>query len=142
MAEERVTLFAEVLLPLPIPGTFTYRIPFELNNKVKIGQRVVVQFGKTKVMSGLIVSLSNIVPDCTNIKYIIDVLDDDPVINENQLKLWNWISSYYLCYLGEVMQAALPSALKLSSESKISLAEDFELDSQTLSDNEFLIAEA
>ena len=87
MAEERVTLFAEVLLPLPIPGTFTYRIPFELNNKVKIGQRVVVQFGKTKVMSGLIVSLSNIVPDCTNIKYIIDVLDDDPVINENQLKL-------------------------------------------------------
>lgn len=142
MAEERVTLFAEVLLPLPIPGTFTYRIPFELNNKVKIGQRVVVQFGKTKVMSGLIVSLSNIVPDCTNIKYIIDVLDDDPVINENQLKLWNWISSYYLCYLGEVMQAALPSALKLSSESKISLAEDFELDSQTLSDNEFLIVEA
>ena len=142
MAEERVTLFAEILLPLPIPGAFTYRIPFELNNRVKIGQRVIVQFGKTKVMSGLIVSLSNIVPDCSNIKYIIDVLDDEPVINENQLKLWNWISSYYLCYLGEVMQAAMPSALKLSSESKISLAEDFEPDSQTLSDNEFLIAEA
>ena len=142
MAEERVTLFAEILLPLPIPGTYTYRIPFELNERVHVGQRAVVQFGKTKIMSGLIISLSSNVPDCTNIKYIIDVLDDDPVVNENQLKLWNWMSSYYLCYLGEVMQAALPSALKLSSESKISLSEDFVLDSETLSDNEFLIVEA
>ena len=142
MAEERVTLFAEILLPLPIPGAYTYRIPFELNEKVHVGQRAVVQFGKTKIMSGLIVSLSDNVPDCTNIKYIIDVLDDDPVVNENQLKLWNWISSYYLCYMGEVMQAALPSALKLSSESKVSLSEDFVLDSTTLSDNEFLIVEA
>ena len=142
MAEERVTLFAEILLPLPIPGAYTYRIPFELNEKVHVGQRAVVQFGKTKIMSGLIVSLSDNVPDCTNIKYIIDVLDDDPVVNENQLKLWNWISSYYLCYMGEVMQAALPSALKLSSESKVSLAEDFVLDSTALNDNEFLIVEA
>ena len=142
MAEERVTLFAEILLPLPIPGAYTYRIPFELNEKVHVGQRAVVQFGKTKIMSGLITSLSDNVPDCTNIKYIIDVLDDDPVVNENQLKLWNWISSYYLCYMGEVMQAALPSALKLSSESKVSLSEDFVLDSTTLSDNEFLIVEA
>lgn len=142
MAEERVTLFAEILLPLPIPGAYTYRIPFELNEKVHVGQRAVVQFGKTKIMSGLIVSLSDNVPDCTNIKYIIDVLDDDPVVNENQLKLWNWISSYYLCYMGEVMQAALPSALKLSSESKVSLSEDFVLDSTTLNDNEFLIVEA
>ena len=142
MAEERVTLFAEILLPLPIPGAYTYRIPFELNERVHVGQRAVVQFGKTKIMSGLIISLSSNVPDYTNIKYIIDVLDDDPVVNENQLKLWNWMSSYYLCYLGEVMQAALPSALKLSSESKISLSEDFVLDSETLSDNEFLIVEA
>ena len=142
MAEERVTLFAEILLPLPIPGAYTYRIPFELNERVCVGQRAVVQFGKTKIMSGLIISLSSNVPDCTNIKYIIDVIDDNPVVNENQLKLWNWISSYYLCYMGEVMQAALPSALKLSSESKISLAEDFELDSETLNDNEFLIVEA
>ena len=142
MAEERVTFCAEILLPLPIPGAYTYRIPFELNEKVHVGQRAVVQFGKTKIMSGLIVSLSDNVPDCTNIKYIIDVLDDDPVVNENQLKLWNWISSYYLCYMGEVMQAALPSALKLSSESKVSLSEDFVLDSTALSDNEFLIVEA
>ena len=142
MSEERVTLFAEILLPLPIPGTYTYRIPFELNQKARVGQRAVVQFGKTKVMSGLIISLTEEVPDCTSIKYLLDILDDDPVVNENQLKLWRWIASYYLCYLGDVMQVALPSALKLSSESKIMLSEDFQLDSMTLSDNEYLIVEA
>lgn len=142
MTEERVTLFAEILLPLPIPGAYTYRVPFELNLKVKVGQRAVIQFGKTKIMSGLIISLSDKVPDCSNIKYLLDILDDDPVVNEKQLELWNWISSYYMCYLGEVMQAALPSALKISSESKISLSDDFELDSIALSDNEFLIVEA
>ena len=142
MSEERVTLFAEILLPLPIPGTYTYRVPFELNQKAKVGQRAVVQFGKTKIMSGLIISLTEEVPDCTSIKYLLDILDDDPVVNENQLKLWQWISSYYLCYLGDVMQVALPSALKLSSESKIMLSDEFVLDSMALSDNEFLIVEA
>lgn len=142
MSEERITLFAEILLPLPIPGNFTYRVPYELNDKAKVGQRAVVQFGKTKIMSGLIASLTTEVPDCNNIKYLLDILDDDPVVNAQQLQLWNWISSYYLCYPGEVMQAALPSALKLSSESKIMLSEDFEVDSMTLSDNEFLIVEA
>lgn len=142
MSEERVTLFAEILLPLPIPGTYTYRVPFELNQKAKVGQRAVVQFGKTKIMSGLIISLTEEVPDCTSIKYLLDILDDDPVVNENQLKLWQWIASYYLCYLGDVMQVALPSALKLSSESKIMLSDEFVLDSMALSDNEFLIVEA
>ena len=142
MSEERLTLFAEILLPLPIPGTYTYRVPFELNQKARVGQRAVVQFGKTKIMSGLIISITNEVPDCTSIKYLLDILDDNPVVNENQLKLWRWISSYYLCYLGDVMQVALPSALKLSSESKIMLSEDFQLDSMTLSDNEYLIVEA
>ena len=142
MSEERITLFAEILLPLPIPGTYTYRVPFELNQKAMVGQRAVVQFGATKIMSGLIISLTEEVPDCTSIKYLLDILDDDPVVNENQLKLWRWISSYYLCYLGDVMQVALPSALKLSSESKIMLSDDFELDSMTLSDNEYLIVEA
>ena len=142
MSEERITLFAEILLPLPIPGTFTYRVPFELNQKAKLGQRAIVQFGKTKIMSGLIISLTTEVPDYNSVKYLIDILDDDPIVNEKQLQLWSWISSYYLCYPGEVMQAALPSALKLSSESKIVLSDDFEVDSMTLSDNEFLIVEA
>ena len=142
MSEERITLFAEILLPLPIPGTFTYRVPFELNKKARLGQRAIVQFGKTKIMSGLIISLTTEVPDYNSVKYLIDILDDDPIVNEKQLQLWSWIASYYLCYPGEVMQAALPSALKLSSESKIVLSDDFEVDSMTLSDNEFLIVEA
>lgn len=142
MSEERITLFAEILLPLPIPGSFTYRVPYELNMKAKTGQRAIVQFGKTKVMSGLIISLDTDVPDCNSIKYLLDIIDDDPIINEKQLGLWNWIASYYMCYPGEVMQAALPSALKLSSESKISLAEDFDVDGGNLSDNEYLIVEA
>lgn len=142
MSEERLTLFAEILLPLPVPGSFTYRIPYSLNDMVKVGQRAIVQFGKTKIMSGLIVNITNEVPDYDNVKYIVDILDNEPVVNENQLKIWNWISSYYLCYPGEVMQVALPSSLKLSSESKISLSEDYIIDNEVLNDNEFLIVEA
>lgn len=142
MQEERITLFADILLPVPVPGTFTYRIPYGLNNVVKVGQRAVVQFGKLKIMSGLILAITDKAPDCDNVKYILDILDDEPVVNYNQLKLWDWISSYYLSYPGEVMQAALPSALKLSSESKISLSEDYIIDNELLNDYEYLIVEA
>ena len=139
---ERITYFVEIILPLPIQGTFTYRVPYELNGDVKVGQRAVVQFGKTKIMSGVIASVSENVPDYDNVKYILGILDDFPVVNQWQFKLWNWLCDYYLCYLGEVLQAALPSAMKLSSESKVMLSEDFIPDSMTLNDFEFLIVEA
>lgn len=139
--EGRITLFAEVLLPIPVPGTFTYRVPFELNDRVKIGQRAVVQFGKSKIMSGLIVDLTETVPQC-EVKYLMDLLDAQPIINEKQLKFWDWIRTYYMCHLGEVMQAALPSALKLSSETTIALSPDFVVDSQSLNDFEYMIVEA
>lgn len=139
---ERKTYFASIILPIPVPGTFSYRVPFELNDVVKVGQRAVVQFGKSKIMSGLISDISEQVPDCENVKYITDVIDEFPVVNRIQFKFWNWICDYYLCHIGEVMQAALPSAMKLSSESKIMISEDFELDAQTLSDFEYLIVEA
>lgn len=139
---ERKTLFVEIVLPLPISGTFIYRVPFELNNAVKIGQRAVVQFGRTKIMSGLISSITEKIPNYKQIKYILGLLDDDPVVNQIQFKLWNWICSYYLCYEGEVMQAALPPAMKLSSESKVALSEDYVIDNMTLNDYEFLIVEA
>ncbi len=139
--EGRITLFAEVLLPIPVPGTFTYRVPFELNDRVKIGQRAVVQFGKSKIMSGLIVDLTETVPQC-EVKYLMDLLDVQPIINEKQLKFWDWIRTYYMCHLGEVMQAALPSAMKLSSESMVALSPDFELDAMALNDFEYMIVEA
>ena len=137
----RITLFAEVLLPIPVPGTFTYRVPYALNDAIRVGQRVVVQFGKTKIMSGLVVSITEQVPQ-VEVKFLMDILDDEPLVNNTQLKFWDWIKSYYLCHLGEVMQSALPSALKLSSESKVALSPDYILDSVPLNDYEYLIVEA
>ncbi|MBN2639224.1 MAG: primosomal protein N' [Bacteroidales bacterium] len=138
---DRITLFAEVLLPLPVPGTFTYRIPFELNEAVQIGQRVSVQFGSRKVYAGLILELHQ-KPPKTVPKYIISLLDERPVVYRNQIKFWSWIAEYYMSTLGEVMAVALPSAFKLSSESKVVLAPEFEPDVETLSESEFRITEA
>ena len=139
---ERKTLFVNVILPLPVPGTFSYRVPMELNDSVRVGQRAVVQFGKTKIMSGLISEVTEQVPDFEQVKYILGILDGNPVVNALQLKFWQWICDYYLCNEGEVMQAALPSAMKLSSESKIKLSDEFELDTMALNDFEYLIVEA
>lgn len=138
---DRLTLFAEVLLPIPVPGTFTYRVPYALNEAIRVGQRVVVQFGKTKIMSGIVIAVTDKVPQ-TEVKFLIDILDEQPLVNEIQLQFWNWIKNYYLCHLGEVMQAALPSALKLSSESMVALSNEFVLDSVALNDFEYMIVEA
>ncbi|MBR4391540.1 MAG: primosomal protein N' [Bacteroidales bacterium] len=137
----RLTLFADVLLPIPVPGTFTYRVPYTLNDSIRVGQRVVVQFGKTKILSGLVLSITDKVPE-VEVKYLIDILDDQPIVNDVQLRFWEWIQNYYLCHLGEVMQSALPSALKLSSESMVALSRDFVLDSMALNDYEYMIVEA
>lgn len=139
---ERNTFFVNVILPIPVPGTFSYRVPMNLNGSVRVGQRAIVQFGGTKIMSGLIVEVTEKVPDFEQVKYILGILDENPVVNAVQFKLWQWICNYYLCYEGEVMQAALPSAMKLSSESMIGLSEDFDLDTLTLNDFEYLIVEA
>ena len=140
-SSDRITLFAEVLLPIPVPGTFTYRVPYALNDQVRVGQRAVVQFGKTKIMSGLVVGLTETVPS-VEVKFLTDLLDDQPMVNERQLKFWDWVKTYYMCHPGEVMQAALPSALKLSSETTVALAPDYQLDSVALNDFEYLIVEA
>ena len=76
---DRITLFAEVLLPIPVPGTFTYRVPYALNDQVRVGQRAVVQFGKTKILSGLIVGLTEQVPS-VEVKFLTDLLDDQPIV--------------------------------------------------------------
>ena len=139
--DSRITLFAEILLPIPVPGTFTYRVPYALNDAIRVGQRAVVQFGKTKIMSGLVVAISEKVPT-QEVKFLTDLLDAQPIVNATQLRFWDWIKTYYLCHPGEVMQAALPSALKLSSESKVALSPDYQLDSVPLNDFEYLVVEA
>jgi primosomal protein N' (replication factor Y) len=115
---ETTTLFVEILLPLPIPGTYTYRVPREMNEEIVIGKRVSVPFGKKKLYSGIITEIHENPPSNYQAKYIIDVIDDDSIIHDFQLPFWRWIADYYLCALGDVMNAALPSGLKLSGEAK------------------------
>lgn len=139
---EKKTIFAEVILPLPIAKNYTYRVPFDRVKEVSVGKRVVVQFGKSKIYTGIILSLGEKAPEKYEAKYLMDVLDDEPLIIPQQLTFWQWISSYYLCNLGEVMNAALPAALKLASETQVTLNKDFEFDKAELNDKEYLIVDA
>jgi primosomal protein N' (replication factor Y) (superfamily II helicase) len=139
---ERITFFADVLLPIPLPGYYTYRVPYELNDIVQPGLRVVVQFGKKKIYTAIIRKIHSIAPKVSDIKYILSLLENDPLVNEKQMQFWEWIASYYMCTPGEVMNAALPSALKLESETKITLNPDFNGDLSALTEKEILIAEA
>lgn len=105
--------FAEIILPLPLYDRFTYRIPDDLLEKVKPGVRVLVQFGKRKNYSALVLALTHTAPEGFEIKPILSVLNDNAVIHPINLGLWNWMADYYMSPLGEVMNAAMPSALKL-----------------------------
>ena len=110
--------------------------------RLRIGKRVVVQFGKSKLYTAIIASIGKQAPEKYEAKYIIEILDDRPVVTEQQLQFWQWLAEYYMCNIGEVMNAALPSALKLASETRIVLNKDFEIDKSALHDKEFLIVEA
>ncbi len=121
---ERETLFVEVILPLSLSKNYMYRIPFELNDQVHLGKRVIVQFGKNKIYTALIKHISRVAPEMYSAKYIIDVIDTHPVVNENQFKFWNWMTRYYMCNEGDLMAAALPAGLKLASETIIILRDD------------------
>ena len=140
--KDRKTLFVEVILPLAIAKNYTYRVPFELNNVIAIGKRVVVQFGKSKLYTAIVLAITEQPPEKYEAKYLLEILDDRPVVTGQQLHFWKWLSEYYMCFEGEVMNAALPSALKLASETKIVLNKDFEYDKSALHDKEFLIVEA
>ncbi len=124
--EERTTLFADVLLPVPITRLFTYRVPYDLNNAIDIGFRVIVQFGKKKILTGIVVKIHENPPKVYEAKYIIDLLDEEPMMNEKQLSLYEWIADYYMSGIGEVLNVGMPSGLKLSSESKIQLNPEFD----------------
>ncbi|MFY0628123.1 MAG: primosomal protein N' [Reichenbachiella sp.] len=119
--EERVTYFADVILPLPLPVTYTYRIPQNLEAFTTVGCRVIVQFGKSKILTGIVKSIHTTVPKKYEAKYILDSLDELPSVNEFQLKFMDWMASYYMCTFGEVMNAAIPSGLKLTNESFIQM---------------------
>ncbi|MEO7313658.1 MAG: primosomal protein N' [Ginsengibacter sp.] len=136
-----VSTWIEVILPLAIPKTYTYSVSDNFVKKIQIGSRVEVVFGKNKKYAGLIKSFSNTKPEF-NTKDIISVIDDEPIIYPRQLQLWKWISEYYMCSEGEVMAAALPTHLKLSSEAILIYNEEYGDDFGDLGDEEYLLAEA
>ncbi|WP_423130536.1 replication restart helicase PriA [Gaoshiqia sp. Z1-71] len=114
-------LYADVILPLPLGDQFTYRVAPEFQAKIKVGVRVVVQFGARKFFSALVYRLHAEIPAGSfDLKDIDAILDEEPVVTPAQLILWEWMVSYYCCSLGEVYKAALPSALKLESQTRIS----------------------
>lgn len=139
---ERKTLFVDVLLPVPINQVFTYRIPFELNDTIKFGVRVIVPFGKNKLQTAIITRIHEEVPSTYQAKYIEHQLDDHAIITEKQLHFWKWISSYYMAPLGDVMNAALPSNFKLASETILVLHPEFSMEFDHLDDKEQTIVEA
>ncbi|MFN3841389.1 MAG: primosomal protein N' [Cyclobacteriaceae bacterium] len=123
---ERTTWFAELILPVPVPKFFTYRVPERLNDLIAPGQRAIVPFGDRRILTGIVHSLHRQPPTEYEARYLLELLDEQPAVNAKQLKLFDWMSSYYLCTPGEVMNAALPSGLKLSSESKVQLHPAFD----------------
>ena len=126
---ELQTLFAHVLVPVPVPKTYTYRVPHDWNDWIHEGLRVAVQFGPKKIYAGIILSLSDSPPVGYQAAYLLDVLDDAPIVNHRQLQFWQWVAKYYMCYMGEVMATALPAGYRLQSETKILLHPDADLES-------------
>ena len=135
-------MYAEVIIPLALPKNYTWLVPARFQHLVKPGSRVEVGLGKNKKYAGIIKRFHYEKPEAFEPKDIINVLDEDPVIFEQQLQLWEWIAQYYMCSEGEVMAAALPAHFKLSSETNIVFNEEYGDDFSSLDQDEFVVAEA
>jgi len=135
----RETLYVEVVLPLPIPRLFTYRLSEEMNELAVVGKRVFVVFGSRKVYTALIVNITTEPPKVYEAQYVLAFIDDSPLITPQQLKFWQWIADYYMCTLGDVMSAALPSGLKIESETFVALADDAQYNEKDLDEKEVKI---
>lgn len=116
-------LFADVVVPFPLADSFTYAVPADMEQRMVVGQRVVVPFGARKHYTAVVLELHRRAPEGYEVKEIYDLLDEVPVVNEGQLKLWRWISFYYMASLGEVMTAALPGQLRLEGDGLVSSGE-------------------
>ena len=121
--------YADVILPLPLENSYTYSIPPDLEQTVIPGCRVIVHFGKKRYYTAIVMDVHDRVTDSQyETKEIYALLDATPVLRRPQLRFWKWIASYYLCKLGDVYKAALPSGLKLESETAVTYNEEFEAD--------------
>ena len=136
--------FVDVILPLHIPATLTYAIPNYLKNNDLVGKRVIIPI-KKKFFTGVVQRMHDVPPTAYQVKYVEDLLDDAPILQPQHLNFWQWVADYYSAYLGDVMQAALPAALKLGSETYIVLHPDYDESNEknlALNEKEYLIAEA
>ena len=134
--------YIKVVVPLPLPNLFTYSVPDTLISQIEIGKRVLIQFGSQKIYAAIVIETPVDKSNDYEVKPIISIIDEMPVVTEKQIAMWHWVHSYYLCFWGDVMQAALPAELRLSSETKIVLNTEKESGSEYLTDDEFLILEA
>jgi primosomal protein N' (replication factor Y) len=134
--------FADVILPLALPRNYTYAVPPEMEDIIRIGSRVAVPLGRQKKYTGIVKAIHEQAPSAYKTKPIMDLLDKEPVVYPTQLAFWEWIAQYYMCNEGDVLNAALPAHLKLSSETVLLYNDAFGDDFTMLDDNEFLIAEA
>ena len=121
-------MLIQVILPLPLQDTFTYEVPDDMREYIAIGTRVLVQFGRKKYYTAIVAGVNQTIPVHYEVKQIMAVLDPHPALRYPQLKFWEWIADYYLCSVGEVMKAALPTGLKIESESVITLNSEFNPD--------------
>jgi len=134
--------FIDVILPIPLKQAFTYSVNKDEAAFLKPGMRVAIPFGKSKVYTGIVYQVHDQPPVGYETKSIDHILDEEPIITTIQLKHWEWLANYYMCSLGEVIKAALPSAFLLESETIIKLATEKEWDENSFSDEEFLVFEA
>lgn len=127
-------MYADVILPVPLNVTFTYRVPAQLAGRVAIGSRVIVPFGLRKIHTGIITDLrddavtigGSPLPSGMVIKDVLEIPDPAPVVNRQQLRLWQWMAEYYLAPLGDVYKAAIPAGLKIGSETRVMLNAEME----------------
>ncbi|CAI2767748.1 replication restart helicase PriA [Flavobacterium collinsii] len=134
--------FVEVVLPLSLAKTFTYRVSEAEFHFIKKGMRVAVPFGKSKIYTALVIDLHQNEPGLYEAKEIHEILDEKPIATEVQIKHWLWVANYYMCAIGDVYRGAFPSGLLLESETIISYKVDAVVDQNELSDDEFLVYEA
>jgi primosomal protein N' (replication factor Y) len=134
--------YAKVILPLALSQEYSYEVPASLISLVERGKRVEVQFGQKRVYAGIVKEVYTGEPPAYLVKPILSILDETPIVTHHQLLFWKWIAEYYMCSEGDVMNAALPAAFKLSSETKIELNPSFRQDYSLLSDDEYMVAEA
>jgi primosomal protein N' (replication factor Y) len=139
--EEETTLFADVILPVPVPRLFTYRIPRDMVAEITSGARVVVQFGTTRVLTAVVVNIHEKPPKQYNAKYLLELLDQRPLVTSYQIELFKWMAEYYMCAIGEVLNVALPSGLKITNQSKVQFNPDFDYPELLTPEEAFLIEE-